>query len=167
MWRSQKKLEDSLSPDNLQMYYALMAEQGRAFRKIIEAISAVSSLVFGLMLLSSGYKSWGDIFVPMELVAPAFVWGAVALILSTIRLTIIIINGWWPYSHTVRKYLSIGYVFLLWLPLTACVILSFVVDIMDNNMHTYPSLAYSVFVLGVEFLIFYAHTSFVYAIKRG
>ena len=148
-------------------YHAIMADQGRIFRKVLESIAAVSALLLGLMFVSSGYSSPRDIYLPLSLIAPAWAWGTLMLMLGAIRVVVIVVNGWWPYSHRARKYLSGMFIFGIWLPLGACFWWYFVGDVLGDELRTYPGLAYSTFTLGAEFLIYYAHASFVYAIKRG
>ena len=148
-------------------YYAIMADQGRVFRKVLESISAAGALILGLMFVANGYEHWPQDFFPMAIVAPSYVWGAVMVMLSTARIFVIVVNGWWPYSHRVRKWLSGLFIFGVWLPMAATYWWNLQTDVVSGLISTHPGLAYSLVTLGTEFLIYYAHASFVYAIKRG
>ena len=82
--------------------------------------------------------------------------------LGVIRLVVLVVNGWWPLSHSVRRYLSIAFLFFVWLPLASCFWWNVLVDAAEGVMKTYPGFGFSMLALGLEFLIFYAHSTFVY-----
>lgn len=147
--------------------YHASADQGRLFRKFTETIAAIAAAGFGLMFLGSGFGQFAFIYYPMAVAAPAAAWGALMLTLGMIRLVVLIVNGWWPHTHLVRKWLSATYVFLVWMPLATCFWWNAYMGAINGIPINMPGLAYSFFTLVLEFVIFYAHASFVYLAKRG
>lgn len=153
------------SPD----YYLLSADQGRIFRKSTEAIGAVAAIVCGLQFVLFGFGNTEDaaIFLPMAMAAPASFWGLAMFSLGVTRILVLIVNGWWPLGHVVRKWLCVGFIFGVWAPLAACFSWTIVKELLDTGTshRAYPELAFAIFAVFIELLIYYAHTSFVYAVK--
>lgn len=150
------------SPD----FYLLSADQGRVFRKSTEAIGAVAAIVLGLQFILYGFSSVANIYLPMSIIAPAQIWGIEMFSLGLLRITVLIVNGWWPLGHLVRKWLSVGFIFGVWAPIATCFWWTFFIELFDSAPNkVYTGIAFGVFALGIELLIFYAHTSFVYAVK--
>ena len=147
-------------------YYLLSADQGRIFRKVAEAIGAVAAMVMGVQFILKGYYPFDFLYLPMKVAAPAEFWGLAMFAIGLTRGIVLTVNGWWPLSYQSRKLLSIGFIFVVWLPLASCFWWSFFDDIYRAELKTYPGLAYSVFTLGIEFLILHAHASYVYAVKE-
>jgi len=147
-------------------YYLLGADQGRVFRKITEFVAALAALTCGAQFIVFGYSSGMDIYQPMRIVASADMWGLLMVILGVTRIVVLAVNGWWPHSILARKWLSCAFLFGVWLPLGACFWWNFVVCIAEHNYKTFPGLSYSVFTAGMELMIFYAHSTYVYAAKE-
>lgn len=143
-------------------FYHTSADQGRIFVKFVESIAALCALGLGVQFIATGYTAFVPVFVPMDLVAPAWVWGLGMVSLGLLRLMTVFVNGWWPHSHLARKWFSVLFLFIVWLPLMACYLWNFFLDFTGNNYRTYPGLAYSMLTTGIELLIFYAHATFVY-----
>ena len=148
-------------------YYHVSADQGRLFRKFVETIGALSALVLGAQFIIRGFYPLPYIYEPMSIAAPAEVWGMAMMILAVVRGVILLVNGWWPHTHLTRKWLSAAFLFVVWLPLGACYAWAFLIDMAAGNIRTYPGLAFSIFTVGIELLVFYAHAAFVFVDNRG
>ena len=148
-------------------FWLVSADQGRIFRKVTESVGALAAIVMGMQFILHGYHPYIHVYRPMEVTADAVWWGMAMLGLGLIRLLVLIVNGWWSSSHMARKWLSFLFIFLVWLPLAACFWWNFLLDVWSDDPKTYPGLAYSMFTLGIEFMIFYAHSTYVYAVKES
>lgn len=159
------KLMNSRHVERNEAYYHLSADQGRIFRKVTESLGAAAALVMGLQFILVGFESFTWPYLPLLVFVPAPVWGAIMLGLGSVRAVILAVNGWWPLSHSARKIMSLLFIAFVWLPLTACFWWGLVIDLGHGEFKTYPGLAYSMYALGIEFMVFYAHSTYVYAVK--
>ncbi len=148
-------------------YYRVSADQGRIFRKIVESFACATAFLLGMSLIGNGFSNIEGIYFPLSIVANANLWGALFVILAAVRATVLIVNGYWPHSHVVRKWLSVAFIFGLWGPLVACYWWYFFWLLSLGTLRISPGQGYSLFVIGIEFFIFYAHSTFVYVVKRG
>lgn len=146
------------------IYYRMSAEQGRVFRKVLEFMLSACAVLLGCQLAVGDWppSSIDHLFLPMQFVAPAIVWGSLFVLLGLTRLAVLIINGRWRPTHQVRKWLSLGFLGGVWLPLGACywtqMFKAFPVWTPETNM----AAVFCMTVVACEYLIFYAHTSFVW-----
>lgn len=147
-------------------YYSVVADQGRIFRKVVESLAALAAILLGLQFIFSGFDGV-QMFLPMEIIASARLWGIGMLSLGVARGLILFVNGWWPYTYRARKYLSFCFLFGIWLPLAACFWWNFQVNLIRGSFQITLGMPYAIFTFGIELLIYYAHASFVYVARRG
>lgn len=148
-------------------YYQASAHQGRVFRKMVEGCAALAALLFGLQFIGEGFGPYEDLYLPMSQAWGPTAWGIIMMSLGLTRGIVLIVNGWWPHTHKIRKYISVAFLFFVWLPLAACFGWGATTDVLYSSYKAYPGLAYSLFTLGTELMVFYAHTSFVLLEQRG
>lgn len=147
-------------PKDLQ-YYAISADQGRIFRKVLEGTAGLVALLIGLQMILLIPAKDIQVFVPMLLFAPLPVWGIGMVVLSVVRISILVVNGWWPWSALVRKYMSILFMVFVWFPLVASYVWSMWESLVVHQDRILPGIAFAAYCASVEFLIFFAHSSFV------
>lgn len=146
------------------IYYRMSAEQGRVFRKVLEFVLSACAVLLGCQLVVGGWppSNLGDLFLPMQFVASSVKWGTLFVVLGLTRLAVLIINGRWRPTHQVRKWLSLCFLGGIWLPLGACywtqMFKAFPVWTPETNI----AAVFCMTVVACEYLIFYAHTSFVW-----
>jgi hypothetical protein len=148
-------------------YHMISANQGRLFRKSMESLACAAAALLGVMFLGIGFTPYADVYYPMSMVAPAAYWGLLIFTLAIARAGVLVVNGFWPHSHVVRRWLSVLFLFLIWIPLGTCYWWSFLQTVGSDEPRAYPSVAFSIFTVGAEFVIFYAHSSFVHINHRG
>lgn len=149
------------------VYYRLSAEQGRVFRKVCEFILSLSGVFLGIQFAVGGWPpaAVDDQFLPMQMIASPVLWGVSFILLGVSRLAVLIVNGWWKHTHLVRRWLSLTYLFIIWLPIGACYWTSILSGAASLASETNVSAVFIVTVVAAEYLVFYAHTSFVYVGK--
>lgn len=150
--------------DVVSVYYRLSAEQGRVFRKVCEFILSLSGIFLGVQFVIGGWPPAvvGDLFLPMGIIASPVAWGVCFITLGVSRLTVLVVNSWWKHPHLVRRWLSLAYLFLVWLPIGACYWTSILSGAVMLASETNISAVFIFTVIAAEYLVFYAHTSFVY-----
>lgn len=155
--------EDELG-EQAAVYYRMSAEQGRVFRKVLEFVLSACAILLGAQFVVSGWppSNIGQLFLPMAFVAPAIMWGTLFVVLGLTRLAVLIINGRWRPTHQVRKWLSLGFLGGVWLPLGACYWTQMFVGFPRWAPETNVAAVFCMTVVACEYLIFYAHTSFVW-----
>ena len=153
--------------DMASVYYRLSAEQGRVFRKTFEFVLSICAVFLGVQFAVEGWPPAvvGDLFLPMSRVGGPVLWGIGFVVLAVGRLGVLVVNGWWKHTHLVRRWLSLAFLFLVWLPLAACYWTKILSGGASLASETNVSALFVLTVVAAEYLIFYAHTSFVYVGK--
>jgi hypothetical protein len=160
--------------DQAAIYYRLSAEQGRVFRKVIEFTLSICAVLVGVQFVVGGWppSTVADLFLPMSFVASPILWGMAFVWLGVGRLGVLVVNGWWKYTYVVRRWLSFAFLFLVWLPLGACYWTQMFKGFPAWATETSIAAIFVLVVAACEYLISYAHTSFVYvgkacSVERG
>jgi hypothetical protein len=140
--------------------------QGRVFRKWLETLSSLSAFIMGLAFILGSSKGRPPIFAIHDTLINSYLWGAIMVSLAMTRILVLVVNGHWPHSYFARKWLGGAFILFIWAPVG----ISFWLELLwpsNNGIVSYPGLAYSVFATGGEFLLFFAHATFLYAAKKG
>jgi ABC-type Na+ efflux pump permease subunit len=104
----------------------LEAMVGARTRRINEMQMAVACLLLGVMFAISGQVfDAGAPLHNLQWIAPASAWAIWFQFVGTVRLIVLIINGYWPLGATVRRCLSITCLATAWIPITAGYLLTF------------------------------------------
>lgn len=140
----------------------LAADQGRLFRKSVEWLLTAAIALLGFYITAYGLVSNHDLYLPMTIVAPSYVWGAGMMAVGVLRAAVLIVNGYWPHSYLARKWLSVCALFVGWLPIAACFWWGYIVSLMEIGGKFYPGTGLSFVCAGAEFLVFYSNATFVY-----
>ena len=99
---------------------ALEARVGNRSRRLFELIMASAIFALGVQLSHTPGEVFktGGALEPL-LFLPALVWTMFYAVFGAIRLTVVIINGFWPLSPDVRWAMSIASLLLVWMPLSS------------------------------------------------
>lgn len=147
-------------------YYFLAAEQGRLFRKALEWLLACSSIILGITLITISDSLADMLYAPMYVIAEAWIWGIIFILIGNMRAIVLFINGYWPSSSKVRKFLSMASLMIVWAPLAACFWWNFVFQLLIDEPKYYPAVVFSSAFIVLETLILYSAAVFVYTEKQ-
>lgn len=95
------------------------AAVGARTRRWAEVSLALAIIGIGVLLTGFPVVFKSSIYDAMRLVMPGRDWGMLFTTIGTARVVFLIVNGHYPQSPSVRFYLSLLTLFVVWLPLAA------------------------------------------------
>ena len=134
------------------------AAVGVSFRRTTEKVLAVTTLILGLGLTAFTMSFRLDAYAFLELIASSSVWSVYLTSLGAVRLSFLIVNGYYPRSPAVRASMSFLTLLTVWSPISAAFVFSTFVDTSTNSSvaQFYPGAALAPGFIVIEGLCLYA-----------